>query len=559
MHAEYPEYVDSYVSRALLVVACMLGLLLALPCLAADAESFFEQARKAEKAGDDVSAFLLYMQARAREPANRRFVWAAEAVRRRAAQTLAGLGNLAAAQKLDPADPYLSGFGAELGDDLLDDPVVKPRPLKAPVELQPKDKTTRFRLRGTMREVYEAVAESFGLAVAFDLDFAGDEEIRFELDDADFYETIYALIDVTGTIVVPVHAGLFLVAEDSRANRTQLEPVATAVIPIMEPITAQDADELAKAVQQTLNIRRLFVDTARKQVLVRDTVRNVQLAEALYHHLAHPRPEVVIDVDLITLADSSETTTGVQLPASFPVTNFSTIFWNTAREYNRLAPLLGLGGGQTVFGIAIGSASLLAQKMKSSGRVFTGFSVRSANGMPASFLVGERFPIINARFSAPLITDEIDDSINRGTYREPFPSFTFEDLGLTFEVTPQIHSAKEVSLDINIEVKQLTGVAVNDIPILSHRQMQTYSRLRDGEVALISGLAVLERRRTKSGLAFFTQIPWIGNVLGRNFFETSQDHLIIAIRPRVVRLPPAEIEPTLTLRVGPERRPLPAI
>lgn len=559
MHEEHPEHVDSYVSRARLGLTCMLGLLLALPCFAADAGSFFEKARKAEKAGDDVSAFLLYMQARAREPADPRFVWAAEAVRRRAAQTLAGLGNLAAAQKLDPSDPYLSGFGADRGGELLGHLTKQSRPLKAPVELKPGNKTADFRVQGSMREVYKEVAESFGLAVAFDLDFAGDDEVRFELDGADFYETIHALIDVTDTIVIPVHAGLFLVAEDSQANRRQLEPVATAVIPITEPITAQDADELAKAVQQTLNIRRLFVDTTRRQVLVRDTVRNVQLAEALYHHLAHPRAEVVIDVDLITVADSSETTTGVQLPTSFPVTNFSTIFWNTPREINRLAPLLGMGGGQTVFGIAIGSASLLAQSMESSGRVFTGFSVRSTNGMPASFLVGEQFPIINARFSAPLITDEIGDSINRGTFREPFPSFTFEDLGLTFEVTPQIHSAKEVSLEINIEIKQLTGVAVNDIPILSHRQMQTSARLRDGEAALISGLAVLERRRTKGGLAFFTQIPWVGNVLSRNFIESTQDHLIIAIRPRVVRLPPGEIEPSLTLRAGPEARPLPAI
>ena len=112
VHEEHPECVDSYVSHARLGLTCMLGLLLALPCFGADAGSFFEKARKAEKAGDDVSAFLFYMQARAREPANRRFVWAAEAVRRRAAQTLAGLGNLAAAQKLDPSDPYLSGFGA---------------------------------------------------------------------------------------------------------------------------------------------------------------------------------------------------------------------------------------------------------------------------------------------------------------------------------------------------------------------------------------------------------------------------------------------------------------
>ena len=179
--------------------------------------------------------------------------------------------------------------------------------------------------------------------------------------------------------------------------------------------------------------------------------------------------------------------------------------------------------------------------------------------MPVRFLVGERFPIINARFSAPISTDEIDDSINNGTFREPFPSFTFEDLGLTFEMTPQIHSAKEVSLEISIEVKQLTGAAVNDIPVLSNQQLQTSARLREGEVALISGLAVLERRRTKSGLAFLSRIPWFGNAFSRNFMETNQDHLIIAIRPRVVRLPAGEIEPSVTFRVGPEERPLPAI
>ena len=168
-----------------------------------------------------------------------------------------------------------------------------------------------------MREVYEEVAEIFELTVVFDLEFKGDDEIRFDLDDADFRETIYALIDVTGTMVVPVHTKLFLVAEDTQQNRNQLEPMATAVIPITEPLNAQDADELAKAVQQTLDIKRLFVDTARQQVLVRDKVRTVQLADALYRHLAHPRAEVIVDVELITLADSTETTAGVQLPSSF--------------------------------------------------------------------------------------------------------------------------------------------------------------------------------------------------------------------------------------------------
>ena len=528
--------------------------MLALPALAVDAETFFRRARQAEREGDDITAFLLYMQARAHDPSSRRFVQAAEALRQRAAHTLAALGNFSAAQKLDPASPFFADSGRADGSWPAHDDKPAPR-LKPPVELRPKDKTASFRLRGTMREIYEEVAEVFELNVAFDLEFEGDDEVRFELDDTDFRETIYALIDVTGTMVVPVHSKLFLVAEDTQQNRNQLEPVATAVIPITEPLSAQDAEEMAKAVQQVLDIKRLFVDPMRRQVMVRDKVRNVQLADALFRHLAYPRAEVVVDVELITLADSAETTAGIQLPTSFPVTNFSTILGARPPGFEGAVPLLGFGGGATVFGIAVASASLVAQKMESTGRVFTGFSLRSADGMPASFLVGERFPIINARFSAPVSTSET----GAGAFREPFPSFTFEDLGLSFEMTPRIHSAKEVSLEINIEVKQLTGVAVNDIPILSNRTMQTSVRLREGEVALISGLAILEKSHTRSGIAFLSRIPWFGHLLETNFMRTSRDHLIIAIRPRVVRLPAGEMEPALTLRLGPEQRPLPAI
>ncbi|HUG81184.1 MAG TPA: type II and III secretion system protein [Bryobacterales bacterium] len=537
---------------------CLLVLTFALPSRAADADKFFERAQQAEKEGDDITAFLLYMQARARDPSNGSFVQAAESVRSRAAQTLAALGNLGAARQLDPASPFFAKPAT--GDETLSVIPAKPaRRLKPPVELQPKDQTSSFRLRGSMREVYQQVAEVFGLNVSFDLEFGGDDEIRFDLDDASFREAIHALIDVTGTMVVPVHSKLFLVAEDTQENRNQLEPVATAVIPITEPMNAQDADELAKAVQQTLDIKRLFVDSVRQQVLVRDTVRNVQLADALYRHLAYPRAEVVVDVDLITLADLSETTAGITIPTSFPITNFSTILNAVAPNMDSAVPLLGIGGGKTVFGIAIASASLVAQQMKSTGHVFTGFSVRSTDGMPASFLVGERFPIINARFSAAFSTDEIDDSIEDGTYIEPFPSFTFEDLGLSFEMTPRIHSGQEVSLEIKLEVKQLTGVAVNDIPVLSNRTMQTSARLRSGEVALISGLAVLEKAHTRSGMAFLSRIPWLGDLLQHHFIRGSKDDLIIAIRPRVVRLPAGEMEPSITLRVGPEQRPLPAI
>jgi type II secretory pathway component GspD/PulD (secretin) len=39
----------------------------------------------------------------------------------------------------------------------------------------------------------------------------------------------------------------------------------------------------------------------------------------------------------------------------------------------------------------------------------------------------------------------------------------------------------------------------------------------------------------------------------------NQSDLLLVVRPRVVRLPAAEVDPSITLRVGPESRPIPAL
>ena len=548
-----------FVRRTLLGVVCLLALLLPPPAWADRAGDLFKQARKAESEGNDVEAYLLYMAARAQDPTNRKLVFAAQGVKQRAAQTLAGVGQFDAALALDPANVYLRKYeqsiaaGKTLVASLTDLP--EPRPLRAPVMLEPRDKTASFKVRGSIKSVYENVAEVFGLAVIFNSDYGGEKEIRFELDNADFDETLFALIDVTKTLLVPVSSKIFLIAEDTQANRKDLEPTAVVVLPIDNALNAEQAQQIQQAIQQILDIRRVHLDSARQQIVLRDTVARVRMAEALVRHLSNPVAEVLIEVDLITVVDSKEITAGILLPGSFPITNFSTILQNVPPTAS--IPLLGIGGGGTVFGVAIGTTQLIAKKLSSTARLMNSFSLRATSGLPADFLIGERFPIITAQFGAPRTADGTDPSTPG--FRGNFPSFTFEDLGLVFNVTPYVHSANEISLELEVEVKQLTGRAVNGLPVLSNRSLQSYVRLQAGEMALVSGLALVEERDTGSGVTFLSEIPWLGRLFQRNFVQTRQNHLILAIRPRILRLPPGEISPTLTFRYGPEQRPLPAI
>jgi type II secretory pathway component GspD/PulD (secretin) len=437
--------------------------------------------------------------------------------------------------------------------------VEQARLMRPPVEVRPDRKVTDFKLNTTLQEAYETVAREFGLDVLFDSDYQGSQSIRFELSGCDFQQAILALNDVADSFIVPVSPKLFLVAADNEQKRTELEPVIALLIPIPDAMTPEDVTQLAQAVQQSLDIQRLQVDTTRRQVFVRDTVTRVRMAEALLEHLAKPKAELLLDVELLSVSDGSRLNLGLGLPSAFPIENLSTIWNNQPSVADTAATLLGIGGGKTIFGLAVGSASLVANKVVSEARLVSRFRVRASHGMPASLHVGERFPIINARFSPILVNEEIQDSIDSGEFVEPFPSFTFEDLGLVLEFTPQVHSAREVTLDLQVQFRLLTGSTANDIPIIANRELNSLVRLTDGEFAMISGIAMAQNFSLRSGVALLSDIPWLGNLFSRYTKEKLVSDLIVLVRPHIVRLPPAELAPSLTLRHGPEARPLSGI
>ena len=555
-----------YVGKVCLLRS-VLVLLLASQCVWADpAERFFKRGQKAARNGNDVNAYLFFAQAKAFNPTERRYALAADMARKRAGQTLAGLGDFGVAASIDPANPSLLAGAATsestpapaAAGSLIDNVRRNARRLKPPVELQPADKTTSFNLKDKVSDVYEKVAEEFGLAVVFDSDFDKDRDIRLVLDECDFTQVVRVLNEIALGFVVPLNSRLFLVAEDTQAKRTDLEPVTTAIIPIPNAMTDEEIQQLGQMAQQILEIKRLQVDRVRRQIVIRDTVHRVRLAQALYDQLSHGRAEVLLEIELLATNTNDQLDLGVRLPTSFPLTNFSSVLRAVPPMVTGV-PLIGFGGGKTVFGIAIGDAGLTAQRMQGSARSISRLQLRSAHGLPAEMTIGERFPIINASFSAVVSNQQIEDNIAQGTLRQPFPSFTFEDLGITFSVTPQVHSATEVSLEMEFKVQLLSGSSTNDIPILSNRQFTSLVRLRQGEVAVVSGMKIYERRTNQSGLAWLSEIPFLGKLFRDQSRQFNESDLVVAIQPRIVRLPPAEVASSDALRYGPETRPLSAL
>jgi general secretion pathway protein D len=203
------------------------------------------------------------------------------------------------------------------------------------------------------------------------------------------------------------------------------------------------------------------------------------------------------------------------------------------------------GGGQTTLGIGVLGAQLLANINDSESRSLLRAEVRSVDGQPANFHVGDKFP---------LQTQGYNFGLPVGVKTGYAPSFSFEDLGLVLKVTPKVHGLDDVTLDVDAEFKVLGSGSVNGIPVISNRKFVAQVRLKFEEQAAITGLMSSSQAKTISGIAGLTTVPVLGPLFSNNSKEDSKSEILLLIKPHLINAPPTEAD-VRPVFVGPDTRP----
>jgi hypothetical protein len=532
--------------RARVGVCLLAALVCAQTALGGKASNLFKQGRKAERAGKMAQAYLLYSQAAALEPNNKSYWLRSLAVRTRAA-----LETKAAAPAVE------GGLDLDLDlDSSQDEPLsqvtmqdlVEARKLLPPPELSPDPGRKNLNLRAPARTLFEEVAKAFGLEVIFDADYPAEATpLPFHMEDAGFREAIHAIESATGSFIVPLGDKLFLAAKDTPQKRNDIEPQISVTIPIPQALTIQEAQELARSVQQVMEIRRFGIDSARRLALLAGPVSKVIPAQQLFERLLTYRSEVSLELEFIEVTKTELRSFGLQLPTSFPVIPLTTWMNHVPVIPEGLSYMIAFGGGASVFGVGMLDIGAIARLNRSDSRLLLRSTLRSLDGQQATFHVGDRYPILTAGYFGPA------DFGGDDAYRPP-PSFNFEDLGLTVKVTPRTHGSEEVSMDIDAEFKVLGGAALNGIPVISNRKLTSRVRLKHGETAVLAGLMTVNEARGISGLAGLSQIPGLGALLRSNQNTRDATEVIVVLRPRLLSGAPEE-EITPGLWVGTEARP----
>jgi general secretion pathway protein D len=439
------------------------------------------------------------------------------------------------------------------------------------VRVHPSTDVRDFHLRTDTRGLFQQITAAYGIRAEFD-ESVTPRPVRFDLGDADFWTAMRVASAMTKTFWVPLSAKQLYVIADTPTNRAQFERMAARTFYLPDATTPAELNEITSMLRTLFDIRFITQQPAQSSIVVRAPRRLLDAATKLLRSLDATRPQVMLEFQVFQISRSLLRALGLDMPLqwqAFNVTSAALAALQQPNVQNLINQLIASGGINQANTTAISALlaqlqnqqnSLLNQPFATFGGGLTRFAipwtattanfsrnesqvvslqhltVRAAQGNPATVRIGQRYPILNAIFAPIYNTSAISQVIQNNSFIAPFPSFTYEDLGIIIKATPTVHRGS-ISLDLNMEIKALGTQSFNGVPVITNRQYTGGLSAADGQTVIIAGTLASSEQNTLTGLPGLSRIPLLGAAVSTRNKDVSESELLVLVTPRIVHLP----------------------
>src|SRR5713101_290336 len=319
--------------------------------------------------------------------------------------------DLVAALRIDPSNKVVGERLAQLkamDDGLRAKP---PSGISGLPRLHPQAGKRNLNLRGDTKTVYEQFAGLFGVKASFDPDLVV-RTVQLRVDDVDFYTGMSLLGSQSGTFWRPVNPSLLFVAPDTPEKRRQYGLEAEQTFVLSAAVGPEDVTEMLRVLRDITGGARIDIDTRSRTITMRDTPERLALAGQLIEQLERARGEVMLEFEFLEVDRNKARALGITPPASEQLIGLNTSDLNKLKSSTNLTNLLTniqqvfagkgfssvpavipIGGGLSTFLLTL--PSLTAKLSETLSLVQSGRQglLRAQDGKPASFCVGDRYPI----------------------------------------------------------------------------------------------------------------------------------------------------------------------
>ncbi len=437
------------------------------------------------------------------------------------------------------------------------------------IHLEPKDGRATFHYSGEVRGLYAELSAAFGVNARFD-DSVQTRQVRFNVDDVDFFTALKLVCEVSKTMWAALDAHQMLIAADNTENHKQFDRMSLRTFILPPHSTPQESTDLVTTMRNMFDLRFVSSGQTADTVEVRGPQPMLEACSKLMDQLSNERPQVMLDIKVYQINHQLTRNIGVHIPNTFNLYNIpaaalaglggasitdlinqliasgginqagstalSGLLAQLGGQQNSIfsQPLATFGGGLTFMGLSLDQFAAALSLNESWVRSLENMSMRASQGNDATFHLGEKYPILNASYAPIYNSAAISAVLGNQSYVAPFPSVSYEDLGLNLKAKPTIHGDGSVSLQLELQVRSLTGQSNNGVPVISNREYKGSINLQDGEPAVVAGEVSQTDTRSMSGIPGLGMVPILNQAMVSNTKQSETDELMVVITPHVL-------------------------
>src|SRR5882757_741491 len=479
-------------------------------------------------------------------------------------------------QSVDPG-PLPKVFHAKIEPWIREGPAIA-----GPVTLLPNPAPRSFNLHADEQEVIRQVLSSYDITAAFD-ESVQRQNLRFDLDNSPYQQAVPILLSMTHLFAVPLDPKSVLIAKDTPENRQRLERQLQETIYI-PGMTNDQMDEFGNVVRNVFDVKQLTVDKGAGTLVIRAPQETLTYINLTLADLIDGGSEVMIDLKLYAVDKTNQRNIGAQTPQQIGIYNVASAAQNlvTANQSivnqaiaqglipagssnvtialaliasglvqsTLLSNTVGFfGGGLTATGVTTNQNPAYNLALTSSDtRALNDIQIRVGDRQPATFRIGQRFPITTATYSTASaaqtsalagvsINGVSASSLLNAAVGSPItiPQIQYEDLGLTLKATPVVQRSGAIKMHLDLKIEALAGGSINSIPILNSQQFASDVTVDDGDTAVMVSSLTKSESASISGYPGLAELPGFQTATADKTTIMDSSNLILLITPHVTR------------------------
>jgi general secretion pathway protein D len=303
---------------------------------------------------------------------------------------------------------------------------------------------------------------------------------------------------------------------------------------------------------QIIGQAKIIADERTNSLLIFADEQDMQMIKKIIERLDVVLAQVLIEAIIMEVSLDDSQTMGVsylQQPKKFGNTvtagglNNGTAFVNpvlgvltgaSSNSAGTLSPIgiTNLPSGFSYFG-KIGDTfdvAIAAAATDSRVNVLSRPQIQTSHAVEAQLFIGDTVPYVSGTYFGG-----VSSSGSSSQYQQ-------KEVGITLNVLPLINPDGLVVMDISQNIEQLgtpTVIDGNPVPTTTKRQASAKVAVRDRETIILGGFISTQKSKTKSGIPYLKDLPYLGALFRSKTDATKRVELMVLLRPTVLPTPEA--------------------